>query len=201
MSIATTSLDDLPNGSLQDGNVNLKINDPTASIKAERDAELRVPANQPPPQASNDSINELIGGLQKAATTGLTDLPIRDVPRNTVEQTTDERVRANYVPKHVDYIAAHNSEQDRARIVINQNANIEKSKDAIMDELQAPIIIAALYFIFQLPVFRSALLKTFPTLFTEGGQFNLAGFLVSSVMFGGAYWFLNKSSAMLIDRV
>ena len=48
MSIATTSLDDLPNGSLQDGNVNLKINDPTASIKAERDAELRVPANQPP---------------------------------------------------------------------------------------------------------------------------------------------------------
>ena len=201
MSIATTSLDDLPNGSLQEGNVNLKINDPTAAMKAERDAELRGPVNQSPPQASTESINELVGGLQRAASTGITDLPIRDVPRNTVEQTTDEKVRANYVPQHVDYIAAHNSEQDRARIMLNQNVNLEKSKDAVMDEMQTPIIIAALYFIFQLPVFRSGLLKTFPSLFTEGGQFNLAGFLVSSVMFGSAYWILNKSSSMLIDRV
>ena len=200
MSISTTSLDDLPNPS-QEGAVNLKINDPTAGLQSQRDNELRQALPQAPQQASPEAINELVGGLQKAVATGLTELPIRDVPRDTVQQMTDQQIKPNYVPKHTDYIAAHNSDQDRARIAITQKANIEKTKDAFMEEIQGPIIIAAMYFIFQLPVVRGFLLKSFPSLFNEGGQFNLGGFIVTSIMFGGVYWGLNKASVMLIDRV
>ena len=137
-------------------------------------------------------MNEMITGIQQASASGATSLPSRDIPTNTVH-FSDEQVKPNYVPRQEqhDYIETTDTEQEiLARRIKNQNSR--DSLEILYDEFQIPIIIALLYFIFQLPVVRSKILTMLPSLFNNDGNPNLTGYIVNSMFFGVSYYIISR---------
>jgi hypothetical protein len=60
------------------------------------------------------------------------------------------------------------------------------------NEIQTPLLLAVLYFLFQLPFFKKNLFTYFPILFSVDGNLNINGFLFTSILFGLIFYMLNK---------
>jgi hypothetical protein len=128
------------------------------------------------------TINLLVNGLQQAKTTQLSS---RDIPVTTDGLVNDAHVQPNYVPQPEteDYIGDYN---------VSNDYEDDNKLDDIYNELQTPILIAVLYFLFQLPIFRKSLFRYFPILFATDGNLNINGFLFNSILFGMIYYLVNK---------
>ena len=98
-----------------------------------------------------------------------TSLPERDIPRETLQHAADPQVTANYMPRQQEYIPAIAPKYDYSYL---------------LDEFRVPLILAMLYFIFQLEFFQSFLQRTLPPTLHEGSN----GAAVKSVLYGGAYY-------------
>ena len=139
-----------------------------------------------PPSTAN--MNEFVSGIQSAAASGALGLPSRDIPQQQTHLTHDAVTKPNYVPQGPDdYILKHQTQEE----IINQHNAREKqgeNADAIYDELQAPILVGALYFIFQLPAVKKQMMRLLPTIFLKDGNLNLSGYITYSIMFSGMYY-------------
>jgi hypothetical protein len=74
----------------------------------------------------------------------------------------------------------------------NKNLNRQNSLDDMYNEIQTPLLLSVLYFLFQLPFFRKFLYNYFPILFSNDGNLNINGFMFSSILFGLVFYGLNK---------
>jgi len=189
MSSDSTSIMDLPTdpvgGGSIGGNISLSANEKIGP----------GPSSGIPIGVSLDqtTIQQIVNGLQQASSTGATQLPSRDIPRNTESIMHDPQVQQNYIPpaSTKDYIT---EEEDNEDIINNYNKN-EKNNDnldQLYNEIQIPLLIAVLYFMFQLPIFKRHLYRFFPVLFSKDGNINLYGFIFTSSLFGMLYYFLSK---------
>jgi uncharacterized membrane protein len=79
-------------------------------------------------------------------------------------------------------------------MVNNYNRKIQNqnSLDDVYNEIQTPLLLAVLYFLFQLPFFKNFLFNYFPVLFLKDGNYNINGFLFTSILFGLLFYLLNK---------
>ena len=202
MALSTTSLDSLPmsggTGSAPGQAENVKIPNPASDLQQRRSEEEQRMFGGPPAtelRAPPSTVNELVTGLQSAAQSGATDLPARDVPRDTQRVVVDEEVKPNYVPRHEDYISAHNTREEQARARIVKEKRVAETKEVIYDELHTPIMLAALYFMFQLPFVRLSLSRAVPAMFAQDGNLNIYGYVGMSLLFGGVYYGLSKATA------
>ena len=150
------------------------------------------------------TINQLVSGLQQASIAGVTQLPNRDIPRSTESVTQDTQVIPNYIPpppkKKVNFI----KEQETTEEIVEKYISSEKmetSLDSIYDELQTPLLLTVLYFIFQLPVVRKQLFHYIPFLFSKDGNINLNGLAFMSIMFGSTFYFVSKSITTLNNTI
>ena len=140
------------------------------------------------------TINQIVNGLQQATASGATQLPSRDIPMNTTGHSNDAQVNPNYVPlpeRQMDYIKDYEQTNDTIDNY-NKSMNRNNSLDDMYNEIQTPILLAVLYFLFQLPFFRRFLFSYFPILFSNDGNLNINGFLFSSTLFGLLFYLLNK---------
>ena len=169
--INTTSINDLPTdpsaGGSLGGNISLEI-------------------SQKPSQLTLDqsTISQIVNGLQQATITGSTQLPSRDIPMTSTNITHDPQVQPNYIPMHerqMDYIKNY---EDNSNIVDNYNKHEQynSSIDDMYNEIQTPLLMAVLYFLFQLPFFKKFLFGYFPALFSKDGNLNLYGFVFNSIL-------------------
>jgi hypothetical protein len=51
-----------------------------------------------PVTLDQSTISQIVSGLQQASSTGITQLPSRDLPRNTESIVQDPHVQTNYIP-------------------------------------------------------------------------------------------------------
>jgi hypothetical protein len=74
------------------------------------------------------------------------------------------------------------------------NNRIERNNqmEDVYKEIQIPLLLAVLYFLFQLPIFKKYLFCYFPILFANDGNFNINGYLFTSILFSMFYYLLNK---------
>jgi hypothetical protein len=116
------------------------------------------------------TISQIVNGLQQASVTGATLLPSRDIPRNTDRITQDPNVQPNYIPPpniiKEDYITNYENNEDMINNY-NKNAQYNNSLDEMYNEIQTPLLLAILYFLFQLPFFRKYLFTYLPVLFSQ----------------------------------
>lgn len=187
----TTSINDLPTdpvagGSISGGsNISMSVNE----------------INKGPGQVSLDqtTISQIVNGLQQASIAGATMLPSRDIPQTTQNLTHDPHVQANYIPppSNKDYINDYN-EDDNDEIVNNYQKveRVKNSLDSIYDEIQAPLLLSILYFLFQLPVVRKTLGKYIPLLCSNDGNYNINGLIFTCALFGFIYFMLSKTMKM-----
>ena len=86
--------------------------------------------------------------------------------------------------------------------LIAQNKNTQKEQDRLdllYNELQMPIIVMALFFVFQMPFFQKKFKKIFPSLFLVDGNHNISGYLMKTVLFGGLFYCVNKATNYLSE--
>lgn len=147
-------------------------------------------------------INKLISGLQKASANGLTSLPSSHIPLDTNSLSRDPQIKPNYIPpvnnNHNDYIKNDTSSQDIIKNHI-RNQNKQDTLDVMYDELQIPVLIAILYFAFQLPIVRKNLFSFFPSLFNKDGNPKLSGYVVNSLIFALLFYIIKKFLTYLTD--
>ena len=151
-----------------------------------------------PTQIPGNVMNEVMQGVQRASANGMTMIPTRDIPMNPNSYTHDDQSRPNYVPEKSvhfaddhDYIKEHTSMESIVRANARQSNQID-TIEAIYYDLQMPILIGVLYFIFQMPVFRAQLLHFLPSLFAEDGNFKMIGLTATSAMFAGTFFVIMK---------
>lgn len=143
---------------------------------------------------NNPNYNELISQLQKASNQGVTQLPSRDIPMNPTQNANDVEIKPNFVPpppSHEDYIQNMQTPDE----LVNQNnrqMNYQNNLEQFYSEIQLPLIVSLLYFIFQLPYFRQFIKKMLPSLFKNDGNMNLYGFFFNSALFGILFFIINK---------
>jgi hypothetical protein len=160
MSEATTSILDLPTDPLGGGNVSNNI-----SLNASENVMISKNEHSIPQQGSvsldQTTITQIVNGLQQASVSGATKLPSRDIPMNTTNLSNDPYVQPNYVPMHnnnMDYIRNYETPED----IIDNYSRItqrQSTLDEMYNEIQTPLLLAVLYFLFQLPFFKKNLFQ------------------------------------------
>jgi len=192
----STSIASLPGPS--SGNVKLGITEQIpvqqTNTKHPINAEM-APASIPfaPSAVDPNSLNNVLTGIQRAESQGMTQLPSRDVPMNSANIIQDEQVKANYLPNsdkkgYIEEQDTYNSMMERNRTKEEQNDRL----DVIYDEFQLPILIMVLFFIFQLPFVQKKLIGFFPTLFLKDGNMSMGGYLTKTILFGITFYAIMK---------
>lgn len=190
--INTTSINDLPTDPLAGGsiggNISLVINEQgqntVVSSQSQQNSQLTL---------DQSTISQIVNGLQQASLAGATSLPSRDIPLHTEQLTNDAQIQPNYIPqpsqRDRDYINDTNDD-------INEYYKSEKTQnslDSLYDELQAPLLLAVLYFLFQLPFFKKTVFKYLPFFCHTDGNYNFNGLIFTCGLFGFIYYSLSKT--------
>jgi hypothetical protein len=179
----TTSIDDLP----------LSSQTPSSGFGNNGSPLIYSPnmgVEQGPAHVPGNVMNEVMQGVQRASANGMTMMPTRDIPMNPNSFMHDDQARPNYVPDQrsvhfqdgIDYIKDHTSMESIVRANARQSNQLD-TVEAIYYDIQIPVLVGVMYFIFQMPVFRAQLLHFLPTLFGEDGNFKMIGLTATSAMF------------------
>ena len=212
--IGTTSIDSLPlspqlsenikmdtteraqGGSGSNMNMNMNMNMNT-NTKIDNPAQLLQQSRDEDPSVAQRNLNQFVTGIQQASAAGMTGLPSRDIPQQQGHLTQDPHMQPSFIPQvqanvNKDYILEHQTRDDIISANTKRQANAD-SLDDLYSELQIPILIAVLYFLFQLPVVRKNIFLYLPMLFSKDGNPNLSGYIVNSCIFAGLYFGMSKT--------
>jgi len=189
-----TSILDLPTDPVGGGNVSNNI---TISAQ-EKQLTQSQQTGGPGMSLDQTTINQIVNGLQQATLAGATQLPSRDIPITTNSLSLDPQVMPNYVPPppplHQDYIKNYEHTSDMVNNY-NRGKQMNDSLDDMYNEIQTPVLLAVLYFLFQLPFFKRFFYAYLPFLFSNDGNYNINGYLFISVLFGLLFHFLMKTTS------
>ena len=186
----TTSILDLPTDPTGGGSINGNVSFSATETQNQENTAIGggVALDQTP-------INQIVTGLQQASVSGLTQLQSRDIPQSSSSITQDAEVQPNYIPpapKKEDYLQNY---EDNDIIIENykKQKSIHNTLDETYDEIQMPLLVVILYFIFQMPIVKRYVYKYGPALFTKDGNANIYGLIFMSITFGIIYYILSKA--------
>jgi len=188
----STNIFDLPTDPVGGGSNNISLNASENVVVQGQDGQAQGQGQGL--TLDQTTITQIVNGLQQASLTGATQLPSRDIPMTTSGHSTDPQIQPNYVPppqNNIDYIKNYEQTSDMINDY-NKNQKHQNSLDDMYNEIQTPLLLAVLYFLFQLPFFRKFLFRYLPALFSSDGNLNINGFLFTSVLFGLLYYFFHK---------
>jgi hypothetical protein len=197
MNNGTTSIDSLPLSPQMGENIrmdtyeqNTRVANPAQALQQERDND---------PAMMQKNLNQFVTGLQQASAAGMTALPSRDIPQNQQHLAQDMQIQPNFIPPQYtqpDYIQQHQTNDE----IIRAQAQKQEKKstfDAMFDELQTPVLIGVMFFLFQLPIIQKQLCKILPSLYSKDGNPSLSGYVFTSALFASTYYFLVKGMFFL----
>lgn len=209
----TTDIDQLPlmNSNQQDGGhaVQMQVSEMNQPVDAsialkqlemERDkitATQNTQGNQQQmsQQLTQNETNAIMSGINQASQGGMLSLPSRDIPMEPSKMKMDQESHVNYIPQQnmnqPDYIG---NTQTADEIIMHHNSvkARENTIDTLFEELQTPILIGIIYFIFSIPSVRTFLFRSFPSLLNLDGNPTTGGIFYVSIVFGGVYYVINK---------
>ena len=205
MSLGITNINDLPNNNnstneivTQGQNPNITITQNQVLSQSNNSLENQNIYN---PNISNEKnqenqsiYNEMIGQIQQISNNSNIDLPSRDIPNNTNNIVQDTNVKPNYIPEqsnHNDYIKNYETPESVIEKK-NQDITYENNIEFLYNEIQMPLLICLIYFIFNIPYSKKLLFKYIPRLFKNDGNYNIYGNITTSVLFGIIYYLLIK---------
>lgn len=186
-----TSILDLPTDPVAGGSISNNVTIKAQEIQSDMNNNQQNNSNM---AIDQNTINQIVSSLQKASLTGATQLPSRDISMTTSALSNDPQIIPNYVPpskNNTDYIK-FNEMQNDVIDSYNKKTYSNNSLDDMYNEIQNPLLLAILYFLFQLPFFKHFLFKYLSFLFSNDGNYNINGFLFVSVLFGVTFHFLMK---------
>tara|TARA_X000000950_G_scaffold286911_1_gene397280 strand:- start:697 stop:1335 length:639 start_codon:yes stop_codon:yes gene_type:complete len=206
----TTDINNLPN-ELSSGNVVLNISEKSnqnveAQLKKDRCGVCTLPLSQCPPtcsgrvppmptQLSKESINQIISGIKEAG--NMTSLPSRDIPRDDSHITQDVEIKPNFIPDDTEKYINENTNLQALIDKAKTEQKTQNTLDILYKELQMPILVMLIYFVFQLPYIKKIMSKYAKFLFKKDGNENLYGYIVKTLLFGLSFFSITK----IIDQI
>ena len=180
----STSITQLPIDPANGGSINpiSQPNDPMQSSNADTSRVMAL---------DNSTIQQIVNVIQKAATSGSTALPSRDIPQTTENIMNDPNSNINYIPKEQKYDLDPEEDEEEITYTYNKNQKQNMNLEYYYEILQIPILISILFFLFQIPVVKKLILINLPFLSKTDGNMNLHGLLFYSVLFGVCYFVLS----------
>lgn len=131
-------------------------------------------------------------------------LPSRHIQQDTTRYSHDEEVQPNYIPNEKvtkDYVREH--EEFTVKNIQTHEKNNKRNQeiDDILTDIQVPIFVSILYFLFQLPIVNAYIFKRFSflSIYNDDGNFNLYGLLLKSGIFGSIYYMIINFTNFLIS--
>ena len=217
----TTSINDLPENVTMTVNSLPPIQFPQVPPQQEPNNIVNFPS-QPPQasqqsqqlqQIDQSVITRLVTGLQQASASGATRLKSSDIPMDILPLTADPNIQQNHIPHHFQFqgnIPHHNQspyqqhdqdypnyiqEEDNMDDIITRNTKKTAYNNQIemwMNEFQVPLMVAILFFLFQLPIVKKLFHQYLPFLYYLDGNMNVNGYILVSLFFGIIYYVLCK---------
>lgn len=131
-------------------------------------------------------------------------LPSRDINMNTDLYTQDEQIQPNYIPQSsftTDFVRESENLTESKMEKHKSSGYRAKMIDTIIHEFQTSILIALLYFIFQMPYLNTIVFSKFSflNLYHSDGNINFYGLFLKSVLFGIFFYSLMKSVDFISD--
>lgn len=117
----------------------------------------------------------------------------RGIPSDTESYQQDEQTVANYIPKPkltTDYLREYETKLASLTEEHRRAKHQESLITSLYDEMQIPILIGMMFFLFQLPFISTLMFKYLAPLniYNEDGNLNLYGITLKSIMFGLFYF-------------
>lgn len=206
----STSISSLPNAvvnqqkqvqQLGSNNVKLEVKEhisnqaavPQGQAQLSKSTQPNIPIA--PQEVHPNAMNKVLSGLQQAQMQGMTQLSSRDIPMNTHQMTQDKQIQPNYVPDSdkKEYI----EEEDTYESLLKKKKDKmeqEDRLDLLYNEMQMPILIMVLFFMFQMPYAHKKFLQIFPSMFKQDGNMTMSGYLLKTSMFGMSFYAIMKLS-------
>ena len=190
----TTKIGDLPE------NIQMSVH-PSPSLQ------LPPADNSSSSQIDTTIINKLLSDVQLASASGATALRSVDIPMDPIGLVADPNVQQHYIPNpHGQHYPRHQQplqngygdyieEDDNMDDIITRlkrKTSYNNQIDYYLDELQMPLIVAIMFFIFQLPFVKKLLYDNVPFLYYSDGNMNMNGYVIVSFIFGFVYYVLCK---------
>jgi hypothetical protein len=126
--------------------------------------------------------------------------PMNDIPISPLPHMIDETLQPNYIPPYPttkgDYIQQYEQkitpEIEKAVQEHKQKKHRLSKWEKLMNMIQLPLLVALLYFVFQMPLFQNILYKKlgFLPITQEDGQLNMNGLFLTSALFGFCVYFI-----------
>jgi len=154
----------------------------------------------PPPPPQSTSTPSSRGGITwnmdippAAASEPPQRIPSRDIRVDPTDYTHDEETKVNYIPKPsnpVDFVKVDEQQKEKEWREKEKNKYQASIVDRVVSEMQIPLFVSLLFFVFQMSFFHSFLQSKlhFLNLFQENGSLTFQGMAFKSVLFGIAYY-------------
>jgi hypothetical protein len=166
--------------------------------------EMTSVKNDPPNQPQqgilklNDSDKEMLQNTPRVR------LPSRDLPIDEDEYLHDEEITANYIPKvrfKDDYVKDYEEVTTEKILQRERKKKNDSWVDALLNDLQVPLLITMLFFLFQMPAVNTIFFKRFAflSIYNSDGNINFFGIALKSIIFGGIFYCLQKTVNVLVD--
>lgn len=115
-------------------------------------------------------------------------IPSRDIPIDTTSYQQDAAIQQNYIPPsnvQDDYIREYENRYNEDLRKYEINKKNEESMDSFLSELQMPIFVGILFFIFQMPLMDGFFKRAFSFLPIKesDGNLNFFGMITKSFAF------------------
>lgn len=155
-------------------------------------------ATQQLPQYLSDEQREMLMPQEQQR------LPSRHIQQDTTQYSQDEQVQPNYIPNEKvkrDYVREY-EEFTEKNIQTHEKENKRNQQiDDVLTDIQVPIFVSILYFLFQLPIINAYIFKRFSflSIYNDDGNFNFYGLVFKSWIFGSIYYTITKFTSFLIS--
>lgn len=152
-----------------------------------------IPQNVKIPNPHQNNIpqpnNNIQQQLQTAHNQNQTHLQSRDIPMDQSKLVADPEI-------HHDYIEKKKVKNSRKKIEellkkYENNDESEKQNRTIIDDIQIPLLITIIFFIFQLPFMNNMFKRLMPSLFRTDGNMTSSSIIVKSLAFGAVYFIIS----------
>jgi hypothetical protein len=153
-----------------------------------------LPSVQPRPnQQQTQTMDPMMMMQQQMNLNQRNPLPSRDIPSSQIEYQHDEEIQPNFIPKQKltsDYIREYEAASEQVLKNHEEKKRGEKARDNLFSDLQTPILVALLYFIFQMPIVNTLLFKYFAflSIYNSDGNINFMGLLFKSALVGFVFY-------------
>jgi len=158
-----------------------------------------------PPKYDKPGVLKMSGDdIEMLRNTPRVRLPSRDLPMDEDVYLHDEEITGNYIPKvkfKEDFVRDYEEITTEKILQRDAKKRNESMIDRILSDLQVPLLITILFFLFQMPAINTLFFKRFAflSIYNSDGNINFFGIALKSIIFGGLFYILQKTVNTLVD--